>query len=134
MFFGMQCKRSGVLTAVISFLMGTIVLPAFAEEEMTIDDYINAASPNLHNSCESAWAASGEDAEKYVAMINSFVAIIFINHDFNVQRIADAPEEDQEKLKVLFYNEIGKRCAEDPQKLLAGVVERSLVFAFDQMK
>jgi hypothetical protein len=122
------------MMAVVSFLIGTIVLPAFAQEEMTIDDYINAASPNLHNSCESAWTASGEDAEKYVAMINSFMAIIFINHDFNIQLIADASEEDREKLKVLFYDEVGRRCAEDPQKLLAGVVERSLVFAFDQMK
>lgn len=134
MLSGMQCKRTWVLIAAISLLFGGYALPVFGEEEMTIDAYIDAARPDLHHSCESAWAASGENGEDYIAMINRFVAVIFINHDFDIQRIADAPEADQEKLKVLFYNEIGKRCAEDPQKLLAGVVERSLVFAFDEMK
>ena len=134
MLTGMQGSGSRLLIAAISLLIGTTALPVLAEEEMTIEGYIAAASPFLHNSCESAWAASGEDAEKYVAMINSFVAIVFINHDFDIQRIADAPEADQEKLKVLFYDEIGRRCSEDPQKLLAGVVERSLTFAFDEMK
>jgi hypothetical protein len=80
------------------------------------------------------WGASGQNAEEYVAIINRFVAIVFINHDFDIQRIADAPEADQEELRVLFYDEIGERCAADSQKLLAGVVENSLVHAFDVMK
>jgi hypothetical protein len=134
MLFGMQLKRSWILIAATSLMLGAYMMPVFAEEEMTIDEYIDVARPFLHHSCESAWAASGENADKYVEMINGFVAIVFINHDFNIQRIADAPEADQEKLQVLFYDEIGKRCKEDPQKLLAGVVERSLVFAFDEMK
>ena len=126
--------RSSLLCAVAGILLSAYVLPAFAAEEMTIDQYIDDARPYLNLSCEGAWDASGENAEEYVAIINRFVAIIFINHNFDVQRIADAPEADQEKLRVLFYNEVGKRCGEDPQKLLAGVVERSLVFAFDAMK
>ena len=134
MLFGMQLKRSWIFIAAISLMLGAWMMPVSAEEEMTIDEYIDVARPNLHHSCESAWGASGENADKYVEMINDFVAIVFINHDFNIQLIADAPEADQEKLQVLFYDEIGKRCKEDPQKLLAGVVERSLVFAFDEMK
>ena len=130
----MQCKRSWVSVAAISLVVGACIMPVFGQDEMTVDQYIDVARPNLHHSCESAWAASGEDGEKYVGMINDFVAIVFINHDFDIQRIADAPAADQEKLKVLFYDEIGRRCAEDPQKLLAGIVERSLVFAVDQMK
>ena len=130
----MQSKRSWVSVAAISLVVGAYVMPVFGQEEMTIEEYIDVARPNLHHSCESAWAASGEDGEKYVGMINDFVAIVFINHNFDIQRIADAPAADQEKLKVLFYDEIGRRCTEDPQKLLAGVVERSLVFAFDEMK
>ena len=60
--------------------------------------------------------------------------VIFINHDFDIQRLADAPKADQEQLKVLFYDEIGERCAADSQKFLAGGVENSLVHAFDVMK
>jgi hypothetical protein len=125
-------KRS--FFAVIVFLLSTHALTVFGEEEKTIEQYINDAAPYLHHSCESAWDASGQDAEEYVAIINRFVAVVFINHDFDIQRIADAPEAEQEQLKVLFYDEIGERCAADSQKLLAGVVENSLIHAFDVMK
>jgi hypothetical protein len=115
-------------------LFTSAVSPVFAAEEMTINKYIDEAQPYLHHSCESAWDASGQDAEEYVAIINRFVPVIFINHDFDIQRLADAPEAYREQLKVLFYDEIGERCAADSQKLLAGVVENSLVHAFDVMK
>lgn len=134
MFDGMRIKRSSGWLASIALLLGAWAFPVFAEEEMTIEQYINAASPYLHHSCESAWDASGQDPDGYVAIINRFVAIVFINHDFDIQRIADASAADQERLRVLFYDEIGERCAADPQKLLAGVVENSLVFAFAVMK
>lgn len=134
MLFRIQTTRSWLLVAVISLVLGLSTTSVSGDEEMTIDDYIEAARPFLHLSCESAWAVSGENGEKYIQIINDFVAIIFINHDFDVQKIADASPADQEKLQVLFYDETGRRCKEDPQKLLAGVVERSLVFAFDEMK
>ena len=109
-------------------------IPVAVAQEKTIDDYINEARPYLHHSCASAWAASNENGEEYVGMINRFVAILFINHDFDVKRIDEAPAADQEQLKEIFYNEIGKRCNERPQSLLAAVVEGSLVYAFDEMK
>jgi len=134
MFFGKRSEKPSVWVATISFLLGTCAFPVFGEQEKTIEEYINDATPFMHHSCESAWEATGENAEEYVAIINRFVAVVFINHDFDIQQIADAPEADQEQLKVLFYNEIGERCAADSQKLLAGVVENSLVHAFDVMK
>lgn len=134
MSFGKRNMRSSLWVATTSFLLAAYALPVFGEEEKTIDEYISDATPYLHHSCESAWGASGQNAEEYVAIINRFVAIVFINHDFDIQRIADAPEADQEELRVLFYDEIGERCAADSQKLLAGVVENSLVHAFDVMK
>jgi len=134
MLFGTKNGSSRAWLATIVFLLSTHVLTVYGEEEKTIDAYIGDAAPYLHHSCESAWDASGQNAEEYVAIINRFVAIIFINHDFDIQRLADAPEADQEQLKVLFYDEIGERCAADSQKLLAGVVENSLVHAFDVMK
>jgi len=134
MSFRIRNNRLSAMVATISLLLGAYVIPVFGEEEKTIDEYISDATPYLHHSCESAWDASGQDPEEYVAIINRFVAVIFINHDFDIQRIADASEADQEQLKVLFYDEIGERCAADSQKLLAGVVENSLVHAFDVMK
>lgn len=134
MSFGKRNMRSSLWVAMISFLLAAYALPVFGEEEKTIDEYISDATPYLHHSCQSAWEASGEDAEEYVAIINRFVSVIFINHDFDIQRIADAPAADQEQLREIFYDGIGERCAADPEKLLAGVVENALVFAFDVMK
>ena len=101
MSFGTRNKRSSVWVATIIFLLGAYALPVLGEEEKTIEQYISDATPYLHHSCASAWDASGQDGEKYVEMINRFVAVIFINHDFDIQRIADASEADQEQLKVL---------------------------------
>ena len=115
-------------------LFTSAVSPVFAAEEMTIDNYIDEARPYLHHSCASAWAATDENADEYVAIINRFVAIVFINHDFDVQRLEEAPVEDQEQLQVIFYDKIGEQCRENPVGLLAGIVESSLVFAFDEMK
>ena len=134
MLFGTRKKKSGVWGAMIIFLLCAYALPVFGDQEKTIEGYISDATPYLHHSCQSAWEATGENPEEYVAIINRFVSVIFINHDFDIQRIADAPAADQEQLRVLFYDEIGERCAADSQKLLAGVVENSLVHAFDVMK
>ena len=134
MLFNTRNKSSGLWFATSVFLLNVIAMPVYSEEEKTIEQYISDASPYLHHSCESAWDASGPNPEEYVAIINRIVAIVFINHDFDIQRIADAPKADQEELRVLFYDEIGERCAADSQKLLAGVVENSLVHAFDVMK
>ena len=106
----------------------------FAGEEKTIEEYIEEARPYLHLSCQGAWDASGENPDEYVAIMNRFVSIAFINHDFDIRRIYEAPEADQDELSVLFYNEIGRRCNDNPQRLLSGVVERSLEFALNEMK
>lgn len=134
MLVGLSKNKSSLWLAAVVFLLGAYALPVLGEEEKTIEQYISDATPYLHHSCESAWDASEQDADEYVTMINRFVAVVFINHDFDIQRIADAPAADQEELRVLFYDEIGERCAADSQKLLAGVVENSLVHAFDVMK
>ena len=133
MLFQKQIKKSWLLGGAISLLLGMYALPVFAEEEYAIQEYIDAASPYLHLSCEGAWAASGENPDKYVEIMNRFVSIAFINHNFDVQRIYDAPEADQDELQVIFYNDIGERCKNNPQRLLSGIVERSLEYALREM-
>ena len=134
MLFGFRKNKASVWTATIVLLLSAYALPVIGEEQKTIEQYISDATPYLHHSCASAWDSTDGNADEYVAIINRFVAVVFINHDFDIQRLADAPAADQEQLRVLFYDEIGERCAADSQKLLAGVVENSLVHAFDVMK
>lgn len=122
---------SGVVTCLLLGLGG---LPVAQAQEKSIDEYLDDARPYLHHSCESAWAATGENGDEYIAIINRFVAVIFINHDFDVKQIEEAPKADQERLQVTFYNEVGRICTENPQTLLAGVVEQSLVNAFAEVQ
>ena len=132
--YGWKHKESTrVIGAAVGLWLLTSGAVVFGADEKTVDEYIQAAEPYLHLSCQGAWEASGEDAEKYVAIMNSFVSIAFINHDFDVQRIYDAPEADQAQLREIFYDDIGKGCAEHPQRLLAGIVERSLEYALNEM-
>lgn len=133
MSFKVTLNKSWVSAAIVCLLLGGYGLQFAQAQEKSIDEYLADARPYLHHSCESAWAATGENGEEYVAIINRFVAVIFINHDFDVKRIEEAPKEDQERLQVMFYDEIGRLCAENPQGLLAGIVERSLVYAFDEI-
>ena len=129
----MQIKKSWVLTGLAGLLLSSFTYSLFAGEEKTIEQYVEEARPYLHLSCQGAWDASGEDPDEYVAIMNRFVSIAFINHDFDVERIYAAPQADQDELSVLFYNEIGQRCEEHPDRLLAGIVERSLESALVKM-
>ena len=133
MIFIVQIKKSWVLTGLAGLLLSSFTYSLFAGEEKTIEQYVEEAQPYLHLSCQGAWDASGEDPDEYVAIMNRFVSIAFINHDFDVERIYSAPQADQDELSVLFYNEIGQRCEEHPDRLLAGIVERSLESALLKM-
>jgi len=132
MIFAKQSNKHWVTVALAALLTCIYGLPAAVAQEKSIDEYLDDARPYLHHSCESAWMAGGENAEEYIAIINRFVAVIFINYDFDVSKLENAPKEDQERLQVLFYDEVGKRCADDPQRLLAGIVEGSLIHAFEE--
>jgi hypothetical protein len=134
MISALKFKKIWVLIGMTGMLLSVYGHSLLAGQEKTIEQYIEEAQPYLHLSCQGAWDASGEDPDEYVAIMNRFVAIAFINHDFDVQRIYEAPQADQDELSVLFYNEIGRRCEENPQRLLAGIVERSLEFALNEMK
>ena len=133
MFFNLHIKKSWVLIGLAGALLSASANSVFADEEKTIEQYIAEAQPYLHLSCQGAWEASGEDPDEYVAIMNRFVSIAFINHDFDVERIYAAPQADQDELSVLFYNEIGERCEKNPQRLLSGIVERSLESALIKM-
>ena len=133
MSINVQIKKPWVLIVLAGLLLGSYAYSLYADQEKTIEQYIEEAQPYLHLSCQGAWDESGEDPDEYVAIMNRFISIAFINHDFDVQRIYAAPQADQDELSVLFYNEIGERCEKNPQRLLAGIVERSLESALKRM-
>jgi hypothetical protein len=133
MYTDMPSKGKFALIARICLLSSLFTIPAIADETKTIDEYISAAQPYLPLSCEGAWEASGQSDEEYINIINRLIAITFINHDFDVALLQEAPQADQDQLSKVFYDEVGRSCRERTQRLLAGVVDRSLVYAFDKV-
>ena len=101
-----------------------------AKEYLTAEEYIELARPYLHMSCEAAWAEAGEVPESYVEIVDKVSAITFLNHDLDIEDVYAHSAEDVEALRVEYYTAVGDFCRENPNNLLAGIVERALLQAF----
>lgn len=110
-----------------------VPLAGSAEESgnyLTVEEYIEQARPYLHLSCKGAWAQAEEDAETYIGIIDKLAAIGFINHELDVEALEKLGEAELESFRVAYYNDIGTQCRENPNNLLAGVVEEALLETF----
>ena len=105
-----------------------------ADKYLTVEEYIEQARPYLHLSCRGAWAQAKEDAEAYVAIIDKLAAIGFINHELDVEALEKLGEKELEDFRVAYYNDIGAQCGENPNSLLAGVVEEALLETFTRIQ
>jgi hypothetical protein len=130
MYLNLPIISKSLMAGSIILASSLLAITANAEEQKTVEDYINDARPYLHLSCELAWQKSGPNDDEYINIINRIVAISFINHNFDVALVNNEPEAEQERLRKAFYDDIGKQCSKRPQRLLAGVIDRSLVRAF----
>jgi len=71
--------------------------------------------------------------DAYVEIVDKVSAISFLNHDLDIEDVYDHSAEDVEALRVAYYTEVGSQCKENPNNLLAGVVERALLGAFNKV-
>jgi len=116
-----------------------LLLPGlgFADEPsqgyLTPEQYIEQARPYLHLSCEGAWKSVDADPEAYIEIVNKLAPIGFLNHEFDVAKLEAMSAEELQALKVEYYNEVGRLCRENPQNLLAGVIEQAQVEAFARL-
>jgi len=128
--------RSALLPTAAALVLLALAPAAGAQapaETLTVEQYVEQARPYLDLSCERAWTSVEGEGQAYIDIINKIAPIGFINHGFDVAKLEALPAEELQALKVEYYNEIGSLCREDPQSLLAGVVERALVSAFDKL-
>ena len=130
---GQTAWALAALIAAALFLWGPSpeAIEAASEDHLTVEEYIEQARPYLHMSCEAAWAEAEEDADVYVEIVDKVSAISFLNHDLDIEEVYDHSSEDVEALRVAYYTEVGSQCKENPNNLLAGVVERALLGAFE---
>ena len=125
------CAAALVVAALFLWVPASGSAAGGPDDYLTVEEYIEQARPYLHMSCEAAWAEAEEDADMYVEIVDKVSAISFLNHDLDIEDVYDHSAEDVEELRVAYYTEVGRQCKENPNNLLAGVVERALLGAFE---
>ena len=127
-------KSKTFIIAIFLSLSAGAVADEHEDGYLTVDEYIEAARPFLHFSCEGAWDSVSEDPDAYIEIVNKLAAIGFINHDFDVAEMDALPAEELETVQIEYYNEIGRQCRESPSMLLVGVVENALIDTFSSLR
>ena len=90
--------------------------------------YLDRAEQVLHHSCRSLVEVAGEDPTQIEMVLRSMVAVSLYNREINVADYAKTDDELKE-LKSTFIDAIRSGCEEDSDALLAGVVDRAVVYA-----
>lgn len=92
------------------------------------EKYVKQAASVLHHSCASLGEESREGEARILKVIEMMAAISFYNREVD---IADFARTDEEKadLKKKFFTDLKRGCDQDPDALLAGVVDRAVVYA-----
>jgi hypothetical protein len=116
------------------FIFSGLAVQAASDEEHTAEWYLDQARPYMMLSCESAWDLVDQDVDKFVELIGTISAVSFYNHDFDLERLTNLPEEKREQLVKEFYEGIGEYSKENPQTLLAAVVDFALMDAIAKVK
>lgn len=114
------------MRALIAPLAALVILaaPAIATaEEKTAEEYLNEAAKVLHHTCRSVEEKFGEDDAAVVDVIEKMIAVSLYNREIDFTQIELTPEEGEELWRE-FADELGDRCAEDADALLAGIVDR----------
>lgn len=91
-------------------------------EEKTAEEYLAEATTLLHHSCRTAEEKFGEDDAAVVDVIEKMIAVSLYNREIDFTQIELTPEEGEELWRE-FADELGDRCAEDADALLAGIVD-----------
>ncbi|MEJ2176444.1 MAG: hypothetical protein P8Y12_00505 [Gammaproteobacteria bacterium] len=117
------------VTGALSFLFGSMLRPAHAEEIHSVEWYLDQARPHMLHSCQSAWDMVEQDQDQFIDLVGTISAVSFYNHDFNIERLKALSEERQTELQREFYEEVGELCRQNNQALLAGAVDTALTEA-----
>lgn len=97
--------------------------PAIATaEDKTAEQYLIEAATVLHHSCRSVEEKFGEDDAAVVDVVEKMIAVSLYNREIDFTQIELTPEEGEELWRE-FADELGDRCADDANALLAGIVD-----------
>lgn len=121
-----------VLKAAVASLC-LLPLGQVAHADEVMDKIVDTAQPYMHHSCGSILDVYGEDEAKVTEIVRLMTMVSLFNRQIDV--LAEVPDEqDRDRLKDEFVEELEDACDDDPGMLLAGAVDlavKETMEAFD---
>ena len=117
-------RAFGVIANVFALSMFASVVAA----DEAAEKYIKDAAPLMHHSCASLGGKFKDDKERIIEVVKLMVAVTLYNREIVITDYASTDEEKQ-VLREKFAARLKRGCDEDPNALLAGVVDRAVVHA-----
>lgn len=113
------------LVATAAFL---VTSPAvYADEEA--ERLFNEAMPQMYHTCNSLMELADGDEAVATDVLGKIATISIYMRQINIESFSFS-DAQQEEAENLFYLTISEGCAEDPDALLAGIVDDAVKAAF----
>lgn len=104
-------------------LFSTSVL-ADAEAEK----YVDEALPLTYHTCQSVVDESNGDSAYVDTVVRALVALSLYNREVDIEQLAKS-DDDKKGLSDKFIAKMAEGCKEDPNALLAGVIDDAVAEA-----
>jgi hypothetical protein len=105
-----------------------VAVTATASADPLAEIYVQDALPHMYHSCQSVVEEAAGD-ERYIdKVVRSLVAISLYNRDFDAS-LFEVDDEKKTAMHARFVAGLKKGCEEDPDALLAGVVDYAVADA-----
>ena len=108
-----------LLAAAAVLIASPVVAPA---QNVTLEQFMAEAAPHMHHSCRTAEETYGADDAALYEVVEAMVAVSLINRKIDLVNDPLTPAEADELWRE-FADELGDRCANDIDALLAGVID-----------
>ena len=108
--------------AAMAFAIGTTGAQADEDAQQMLMD----AMPVMHYSCASLIAEADGDEDLVHSVVSKITFVSLYNHSIDLTQHA-ATDDEREKLRTMFFDEIREGCAPDKNALLAGVIDRAVM-------
>ena len=113
------------VVATAAFLVSSPAV--FADEEA--ERLFNEAMPQMYHTCSSLMKLADGDEAVATDVLGKIATISIYMRQIDIESYSFS-EAQQEEATELFYLTISERCAEDPDALLAGIVDDAVKTAF----
>jgi hypothetical protein len=106
-------------------LVGMMCAPGLAWADEAAEAMVTEALPHMYHTCASLAAEVGDDEAAAIEVVGKLTAVSLYMRDIDITTY-NLTEEEAQAARQAFLETIAARCGEDPDALLAGVVDAAV--------